>query len=263
MITIKNQALAADELLKQYPEGSIENAILKVLLNSSETYNFSSKEELEFELKLRKEIINAANALYRSSMSFRIFRESTCNPDYWVRTDDGGFKLKEGVKPSDAVRDIFTNSSLYGTECATAMLIVYYKALLEVFGDDAFNKSFVNIYLMNWHRIEKELWEVGLMQTTKDSLPADRRYFANPDVDPIRPEWQGENTIDLGDGTFYGHGVGKYNKDALIKILNRQRVEDADDEAYLMDTVGRPNFKRLYELYNKAQASTITISYAG
>ena len=60
-------------------------------------------------------------------MGFATFRKSKCNLDFWNRTDEGGFVLKDGVKASEAIHDIFANSPKYATECATAMMIVYIK----------------------------------------------------------------------------------------------------------------------------------------
>jgi len=260
MIMINRDPLNTAALLSEFAENSIEREIINILESSSEIHAYDSISQLQFELKLRREIINASNALYRSKLSFQIFRNSTCNPDFWDRRNDGGFELKRGVKASDAIRDIFKNSSMYGTECATAMVIIYYKALLEVFPEDAFNSMFHTIYLMNWHRIERELREVGQMHRTKDYLPGDRRYFANPDVEPTTPEWQGENVIDLGGGIYYGHGVGKNNADFFIRSLNDNRKKDADESAYLMDSVGIPNFKRLAALYDKAVAPGLSLS---
>jgi protein-glutamine gamma-glutamyltransferase len=256
MIIIDNKPLDTAALTSEYTGNGVEKVILKKLSDSTETYAYDSLEQLKFELRLRREIINAANALNRSGLDFEIFRESRCNPSYWKRGEDGGFALKADVKAGDAIRDIYQHGSKYGTECATAMQIVYYKALLEVFPEEAFNKMFTSIYLMNWHRIESELRETGIMRSVKDFLPGDRRYFANPDVDPETPEWQGENVIDLDGGLYYGHGIGKHRADEIIRALNRNRRRNAEKEAYLMDSAGRPDFRRLYALYKKAVEDT-------
>jgi len=46
----------------------------------------------------------------------------------------------------------------------------------------------------------------------------------------------------MGNGLYYGHGIGKYKADVFIKILNGKRKKNADTSAYLMDLVGHPNF---------------------
>ncbi len=259
MIKIANKPADIAEFLSEYPEYGIERVIINILDGSPHTYSYASKERLQFELKLRREIINAAEALFRSHMSFMTFFNSKCNTDYWIRTPEGGFALRPDVKPSDAIRDIFNNGYKYGTECATAMMMIYYKAMLEVFPEEAFNQMFRNIYLMNWHMIEPELREVGLMQGAYDHLPGDRRYFINPDVNPETPEWQGENVIDLGNGVYYGHGIGRYLAPAFINALNQNRRAGADESAYLLDSVGRPNFDRLFKLYQKVSTTAISL----
>jgi len=246
MIIISNEPAHADAISS---EGSIERDIINILSLSQVEYRYDSVEQLKFELILRKEIINASNELYRSQFSFKVFREAMCNQDYFELTRQGGFLLKDKVKASDAIADIFINSDKYGTECATAMVIVYYKALLNIFPEDVFNEMFPSILLMNWHKIDKHLREIGITSDTNDFLPGDRRYFANPDVDPLIPEWQGENTIDLGNGLYYGHGIGIHTADTIIAELNKNRKDDSEKSAYLMDSVGRPNFKRLADIY--------------
>ena len=124
MIIIGNNPVDASTIGAEFPRGSVESTIIKILSESTQKYQYDSINELKFELQLRKEIINAANALYGSRLAFQIFRKSTCNPAFWNRTVDGGFELKSGVNPSDAINDIFINSSMYGTECATASRIV-------------------------------------------------------------------------------------------------------------------------------------------
>ena len=239
-----------------YPIGSLERAALVKLDASPERYTYDSLDQLRFELRLRKEIVNAAAALDRSNMDFEVFRKTRCNPEYWIRREDGGFDLRPGVKASDAIRDIYRNSGKYGTECATAMQIIYYKALLEIFPEEAFNKMFRDITLMNWNDISPELREIGLMRRSEDEVPGDRRYFANPDVDPKTPEWQGENVIDMGDGTYYGHGIGRYRAGQIIEALNDNRRDGAERSAYLMDSAGRPDFTRLStDLYGRAVRS--------
>lgn len=251
MIVIADNEVRQADLDAEYEEKSVERIIINALTSSSQQYPYNSLDQLKFEIQLRKEIIAASHELDQSGLNFAVFRKTKCNPVYWDRTEDGGFVLKDGVKPSDAILDIFKNGSQYSTECATAMMIVYYKALLNVYFENLFNKSFAKIELMNWHRIDQLLREVGLMKRREDYLPGDRRYFKNPDVNPLTPQWQGENVIDLGNGFYYGHGIGIHKADTIIRELNKNRSENADESAKLNDSAGRPDFKKLAGIYQR------------
>ena len=233
------------ELQNKYASGSIEPGILKKLMNSDAVYTYSGQDELVFELALRRHIIDASLALYRGRLAFRVFYDSFCNEEYWRRNPDGGFTIKEDVKPSAAVDDIFQNARKYGVECATAIVIVYYKAVLDAYRGDLFDRAFSDITLMNWQQLSG-LLGVATYRGLEDYLPGDCRYFKNPEVNPLTPEWQGENAIDLGDGRYYGHGMGIAGGDRIISALNANRVADATVSAYLMDTATRPDFKGLY-----------------
>ncbi|MDR0861202.1 MAG: protein-glutamine gamma-glutamyltransferase [Oscillospiraceae bacterium] len=250
MITINGQSANLDALLRGTNSAGVETETLSRLSRSFTQYDYDSMEELRFELVLRREIVAAANALLRGGLQFETFRNSYCNPAYWSRTQDGGFVVNRNARASDAIADMFKNGRAYGTECATAMQIVYYGALLKVLGRDAFDREFAGAYLMNWHRIERALRETGLMRPTSDPLPGDRRYFMNPDVNTETPEWQGENVIDMGDGSYYGHGIGRRRDADIIADLNKNRRLGSHTSAYLMPSAGRPNFKRLAQLAN-------------
>lgn len=246
MITISGSPLSASELAGTYPANSVERQVLDTMSKSAGTYRYDTLHQLKFELALRKEIVDAAKRLNGSGMRFAVFHKSKCNPDYWERTSNGGFSLKSGVKPSDAIRDIFTHGRKYATECATAMVIVYYGALVELYPEETFNSLFRSIYLMNWHRLDPLLREVGTPVTVTDILLGDRCYFRNPQVSPKTPELQGENVIVLPNGLYYGHGIGITSAEQIIRILNANRIEDATESAYFMEnSAARPNFKRL------------------
>lgn len=247
MIVIGGHTETPEELSTFFEEGSLERKMVTLLSDDDTKFFYSSLDELKFELRMRGEIIKAAYALYKSGMDFEVFRDARCNEKYWDRTDEGGFLLKDGVKASDAIRDIFENGRKYGTECATAMIIVYYGALLNLYPEELFNKLFPKIHLMDWHYIDRLLDEVGAVKKRKVYLPGDRRYFANPAVDQLTPEWQGENVIDLGNGKYYGHGVGILKAEEFISELNQHREEGAQESAHLLDMAGRPDFNTLYK----------------
>jgi len=249
MVIISSNVFKVDTFINEYKPNDIERDIITRMDLSKERYEYNSLDELKFELALRKNIVIAAKKLNEGDMSFKTFRKSICNLDYWDRTDEGGFILKKGITPSVAIEDISINSSKYGTECATAMIIIYYQALLNIFSDKLFNEVFPKIALMNWHYIDDKLEDVGYLERHSDYLPGDRRYFSNPDVNPVKPEWQGENVIDLDNGIYFGHGIGVGNSDKIIGELNEFRIEDAKTSAYILDSAARPDFKSLSDIY--------------
>lgn len=252
MIKLAEGEFDPKKALEQYPAGSIEYDILSRLIKSDHEYSYSSQEELAFVINVRRNIIESSVAAYRGRIAFRTFRESKCNEDFWDRRPDGGFVLKQGVKPSDAINDIFRNPRKYGTECATVMVMIFYKAVLDNYGDKLFNAAFSEITLMNWQQLD-DLMGISTQRKVPDYLPGDCRYFRNPDVNPLTPEWQGENAIYLGENKYYGHGIGIASPLMIIEALNTNRIEDAQASAYLMDTVTRPDFRSLY-LYKKHSA---------
>lgn len=259
MILIDGKPLPGG-LLSSYLPGSTEHRTAEIMIASPHSYSFASDGELKFELSLRRETVSAAYALDKSGMDFEIFRKSRCNSACWDRLLDGGFRLRRGIEPARAIEDIYRHGPKYATECATAMVIVYYKAILSVFSAERFNRVFPSITLMNWHRIDPLMTGIALIRKEADYFPGDRRYFANPDVDPSTPEWQGENVIDLNGTLYYGHGVGIYKAGDIIRMLNQNRAEGADETAYLVDGAGRPDFHGLYDVYRRTPNPDISES---
>ncbi|PEL10699.1 protein-glutamine gamma-glutamyltransferase [Bacillus sp. AFS017336] len=206
----------------------------------------------EFESILRNNIILSARAMYQSRINFAVFAKSRCNPMYWQLMGTGGFLLRQGVKPSDAIKDIFINSPYYAFECATAMVIIFYNAVLNLIGENQFNKIFQNIYLYGWHADP----DLGINAQYAPIIPGDVVYFNNPDVSPLTPEWRGENAVVLGDGTFFGHGLGIMPAEQIIFTLNRMRRPGAFRSAYLTNSVTRPNINHLAQLSNWQRDNT-------
>ncbi|EOD01796.1 protein-glutamine gamma-glutamyltransferase [Caldisalinibacter kiritimatiensis] len=248
MIKISGSELYPTDLIRQYPPRSDAIEIIRILSTSNVTYNYDSIDQLKFEIQLRINIIKASTDLNRSRFSFRTFRKSICNPEFWERTNNGGFLSKEGISSWDAINDIYINSSMYGTECASAIVIVFYKAVTDIYPKKLFDRIFPTVYIMNWHHIDKDLG-VRTYRDINDYLPGDCRYIKNPDVDPETPEWQGENVIDLGNGYFYGHGIGIRTIKQMIRILNNFRRQGATESAYLMNSATRVDFKHLAKIY--------------
>lgn len=242
MIEILGSHLNQGTIDQQWVENPTTKKIVDTMRKSRAVYDFSSSEQLNFRLEMGTQIVTAARALNGSGVGFATFYTSRCNPQFWELTSDGGFRLNPGVAPSGALKDIFQNGRKYAFECATAMVIVMYRATLDSIGESAFNRYFSNLYLWDWE-FDENLgldWSVPV-----DYFPGDIRYFKNPDVNPLHMQWQGENVIDMGSGMFYGHGIGIRSAQAIIESLNRNRKPGSTESAYLMEEAGRPAFNEL------------------
>lgn len=217
-----------------------ERMILEQMSASPTVFRFASPSSLMFELRMRANILQSASALAGSGVKFSTFAKSTCNPAYWIRTPKGAFELRRDVQPADGIRDIYRNGHLYSFECATAMVIVLYRAIIETLGDAVFNERFANLTLYDWN-YDRDL---NLRRIDPASvLPGDVVYFSNPDVSPLTPWWIGENAVDMGNGYYFGHGVGVVPGDEIIRALNRNRVPFSTVSASLSDNVIAPDFR--------------------
>lgn len=223
-----------------------EKVILEEKQRSPVTYQYASPEELLFELRLRTATVRAALDLGRSGAVFATLRKSKANPKYWIRTPMGGFQQRPGVASSDAIRDIFINGRMYGFECASAVVIIIYKGVLDMLGDAIFSRHFNNLLLMTTNADRN----LGLrtIKTSTEMYPGDVLYFSNPDYNRETPEWSGENVILVGPNAYFGHGIGVKPGEGIIADLNRLRRRWALRSAYLMDQTTFPNFSYLYNL---------------
>lgn len=251
MIKIAGKVSDADTAGGRYEKNSVQRLIVNDIAQAGKTFSFSGTEQFDFEVEMRTATVNCALELYKSGMEFAVFRKSKCNTAFWDRENNGGFKLKHGVLPSAAITDIIVSGNKYATECATAIVIVYYLAVHKVWPQQVFDSVFKDITLMNWHDIDPVFRGIGIMADTDSFIPGDRMYFANPDVNPATPQWQGENVIVLPNGGYYGHGIGIYDADFIISELNKNRAGNSGKSAYLMHMVGRPNYSRLFMLSSR------------
>lgn len=232
--------------INQLALSGLERSILQKKQNSRIVYRYDSPEALKFELAMRASIVNAAKAMQASGVRFETFENSKCNERYWTRTSTGGFQLKNGMSPSYAINDIFINGNLYGFECATAIVIIWYKAVLDMIGTAAFDAYFTRLYLRDWNH-DSDLWLIST-HDNKEVFPGDVLYFKNPDHDPETPEWQGENVVLLADNLYFGHGIGIESGEEIIAALNKARAPGSRRSAYLTDLVVFPNFEYIRRL---------------
>ncbi|TKH41845.1 protein-glutamine gamma-glutamyltransferase [Paenibacillus terrae] len=197
----------------------------------------------QFETTLRSRIVEAAEALNQSGVSFATFDTARCNEQFWNLTEKGGFQLKAGITPAQGIRDIFENGHKYAFECATAMVIVLYKGVLDSILESEFNRIFADMLLYDWH-YDSDL-KLIQEQGSHKAVPGDILYFNNPDVSPETPEWKGENVVKLREDSFYGHGIGIRTAEGIIDSLNRHRRPGATTSAYLTNEVIYPDFAYL------------------
>ncbi|WP_031539393.1 MULTISPECIES: protein-glutamine gamma-glutamyltransferase [Niallia] len=238
-----------------WPLEHMEKAILQYMHDDHNIFSYPSLEELQFEIRMRKNIINGAKEMNETEAQFTIFEQARCNPAYWQLTIAGGFLLRSDVQPSDAIMDIYKNSSLYAFECATASVIVYYYATLQTIGKNLFNAYFQNLYLYSWH-VDTDL---GLVTFHSSSfLPGDIVYFENPDFDLTTPWFRGLNAIMLEDGRFFGHGFSIKTNQEITQVLNKRRIPGSNRSAVLTSLVTRPSFTKLSRL---AKGQTRSIAF--
>lgn len=204
----------------------------------------------EFERNMRAGILATAQAMSVGGTDFSSFKNSRCNPRYWIRTDNGGFQLRNDVRPSDAINDIFVNGRLYAFECAMAMVMILYKATIDAIGENAFNRHFTDLFLWDWN-YDSNLRMITTFEKS-DMQPGDIVYFKNPDHDPGKPEWQGENAVMLGNDLYYGHGLGIKDSSQIIAALNKKRVPGSRTSAYFTDEALHPDFAYVQTLATRS-----------
>ncbi len=207
-------------------------------------------------VKIGAAMVGACEDMDRVKHQFALIKDQTFNAALWQPMGNGAFSVKPGVKPSDAVKDMFTNPGLYKFECATALVIVHYKAMLDLLGPKDFDAVCANLKMGPW------VYESTLQTNWKtsgdsqaDAAPArqaelragDYTYFRNWDVsDTARAAgWQGENVIALGGGKFYGHPFGVSTEAHIVDYLNQQRNPGSTRSATMLDLQARLDSKLL------------------
>lgn len=220
-----------------------EKMIIQSMDQAPDLYSYHSMDEFSFEINIRRNIIESAISMSEGQSQFTTFENTSCNPSYWYVSESGGFLLRNDVRPSDGIWDIYRNSSLYSFECATACVINFYHAILRQIGDHLFNLIFQNLYLYSWHTDS----DLELQTFYGDLLPGDVVYFSNPDVNPNTFWYRGENAVFLGNDLFFGHGIGIKSAEEMIQILNEFRQPQSTQSSYLTNLITRPSFSRLYQ----------------
>ncbi len=177
----------------------------------------------------------------------RVYSRQTFNRDFWDVKDSHIGRVRDGVRPSDAIDDIVINGGEYKYECATAMMAVYYLALKNHMGADRFDAEFQNLVLAEWRRPAEVTTE---RFDERPSAPGSYGYIENDaTAEGDALGWTGENVIyiglsDQGEPLYYGHPFGISTADEIIDELYHYSKPNAD----------RPDF---LEFHSKLSGSVI------
>ncbi|MEK5502880.1 MULTISPECIES: protein-glutamine gamma-glutamyltransferase [Bacillus] len=222
----------------------MQKNIVNQMISMPAQYRYDAVRELLFELSFREHTVESAKALINSGAKFATFSKTYGNEAFWRVTPEGALELRYRASASNAIKNIFGSGSLYAFECATAIVIIFYMALVRTIGDQAFDRHYDRIILYDWH------YEKLPIYTDKgnDFLPGDCLYFQNPDFDPSRPQWRGENAIFLGNDQYAAHGLGILSAGSIIEKLNRLRKPGAQTSAHLLSQTTRVDIPALYQM---------------
>ena len=196
----------------------------------------------------RQRVVDASYGLAKSGAQFSASHSTDkVNKALWTMGYGGKIQVRKFLpndqigKPSVALRDIYENGSDYAFECATAMMIIYHKAILDHIGDEKFDELFSEPRMLSFFRwsIEDDDYTSVKKLVEDDKIikqapkPGAHYYIANPDASDENSAFRGENVLYLGDGTYYAHGIvgdsGTYivTEEEIIATLSALRKPGA------------------------------------
>ena len=108
------------------PFAAEKQQILSIMAGNQEVYSFRTADELSFDLNLRVNIIISALELFKVDFSFVHFSNPFATP---VLEKNVSWRIRASSKHTTFYchTGYFQNGKLYGTECATAMIIIFIK----------------------------------------------------------------------------------------------------------------------------------------
>ncbi len=209
-----------------------KDKLVRVIDGKSKTVALGKTRYQQAEMQLL--VARAAYDFHAEGIDFAQRKgEWKVNQKLWWVGYAGQMGVRYGVRPSEALADIFKNGHLYGMECATATMVVLHKAILDRIGPDDFDKAFPRLQLYRWNKQDDDFLAVKRSLESKNLWPGDHAYFANPDVHPNYRAFQGENVIYLGDDKFFGHGMGVMSRKQILAELDSMRKAGAKKKAFL------------------------------
>ncbi len=197
-------------------------------------------------------VVNAAKKLAQAKTRFCSPWYMRFNPSFWELYKGDHYIVKEGQSPSAALLDIFNNKAFTPChECSTAIIIIFYRAILDLIGNEHFDRVFdqsdirkkLIIGPMAYGRISNYITSIGAGNRRATSSqaanfkPGSYGYVRNwshyNSESTYDDGWQGENIIFLGDGFVFGHPFGIEKLSTVIDGVDSHRREGFDDPAGL------------------------------
>ena len=203
------------------------------------------------DIQFRTSAVNAANTfndkMYNKStnpdgvLSFQgNMAKQKYNTEFWKQNKVDGkpttWQVKDGVKTSDAINDIFDKDSKgkYSLDCAASINLILLKAKMDTMGEGDFNKKFEDMQISGWNNSQsndgdadqgynQRFDNTGAIDTlsgdrtkpgsVENLQPGDMAYFNDmSNTNYENNARQGENSLYLGmkDGKaqFFGNPIG-------------------------------------------------------
>ncbi|WED42456.1 transglutaminase [Legionella cardiaca] len=227
-----------DMVLKMKEADPLKQEIIIKLCQSSRQFKSIErlKEEIAFRFNAVKLMDNDKLHLAEGGYQYPTQEKNylQLDSDYWVMPNKsrGFFRLKTGVKPSEAIRSIFDDTRLVVLECHSFMLCIQYKALLDTIGSRRFNLLFTKKPLIiadgfNLAEQDKDnLQEIipYIDHARKEALiPGDWLYLANfPEYHTATlydssKNGSGLHSMFMGNNTYRGFGTPSAMTEIEIK----------------------------------------------
>ncbi|MBK6689695.1 MAG: hypothetical protein IPG45_34840 [Deltaproteobacteria bacterium] len=207
-------------------------------------------------------VVSACLEMHQAQHEFAIAPRQKFSSEFWRRDGQlsryATFHLKPGAKASSAMNDVFVNPDAYRFECATALVLVYYRAIQKLIGDSDFDRLMGDLKIGPWE-YEADLQRF-LMASGRGDQPAtearaqelkfgEYTYTKNWAV-----SWwgwakgcQGQNQIRLDEDLYYAHSYALVGQGDIVARENGARVLGAKTSASMTDRQQRLNPQLLAE----------------
>jgi protein-glutamine gamma-glutamyltransferase len=205
---------------------------------------YTSEQRLRDYIKLAQEMVKAAEKVNELGIGFngRVRAEFTESDNFEVR-GAAGIQVKNGKKPSDGIDEIFAKPKKATFDCSSATMLIAHKAMKEVYGAAQYDTKIKRLEIDGFE-VDPDL-RARYGHDKVPIRPGDRVLFYNPDA--AQQAWERENTIYLGGGKYFAHGLVDpknrngakiYTEAKLIELLNGLRRDNATQSAYKDDSSG-------------------------